>query len=53
MIVKTNDQSKLEEIWRKDKDESYTIKTGDHKPTGFAMSIYYIEDTKCKLIEMK
>ena len=48
MIVRTDDQSKLEKLWGKNKDESYTIKTGEHKPTGFAMSIYYIEDIKCK-----
>ena len=48
MIVKTDDQLKLEEIWGKNKDESYTMKTSEYKPTGFAMSIYYIEYIKCK-----
>ena len=53
MIVKTDDQLKLEEIWGKNKDESYTMKTSEYKPTGFTMSIYYIEYIKCKLIKIE
>lgn len=46
MIVKTDDQLKLEELKRE--GEPYTVNTSEHIPTGLAMSIYYIEDTKYK-----
>ena len=46
MIVKTDDQLKLEEL--KGEGEPYTVNTSEHIPTGFVMSFYYIEDIKCK-----
>lgn len=46
MIVKTDDQLKLEEL--KGEGETYTVNTSEHIPTGFVMSFYYIEDIKCK-----
>ena len=43
MIVETDDQSKLKEL-RKNQGESYTVKTNEHMPIGFALAIYYLED---------
>ena len=34
----------LEEL-RKNDDESFTVKTGEHAPIAFALAICYIEDT--------
>ena len=47
MIIKTDGYLKLEEL-RKNRDESYTTKTGEHIPTGSVMPIYYLEDFECK-----
>ena len=43
MIVEPDDQSKLKEL-RKNQGESYTVKTNEHMPIGFALAIYYLED---------
>ena len=43
MIVKTDDQSKLKKSIE-NTDKSFTIKTGDHIPIGFALAIYYLEN---------
>ena len=42
MIVDTDDQSKLEEL-RKNKDESFTVKTGKHAPIKLALTVHYLE----------
>ena len=47
MIGETANQSKREEL-RKNMDKSFTKKIGDHIPTRFALTVYYLEDIKCR-----
>ena len=42
MIVEVQNQSKLGGL-RKNKVESFTVKTGKHKSRGFALAVYYLE----------
>ena len=39
MIVETDNQLKLEN--KENKDELFTVKTGEHLPLGFALTVYY------------
>ena len=39
MTVETDNQLKLEN--KGNKDESLTVKTGEHIPLGFALTVYY------------
>ena len=45
MFAETENQSKLGEV-RKNKAESFTVKTGKHIPRWFALAFYYIEGRK-------
>ena len=45
MIVKIDGYSKLQEL-RKNKDESYIIRTGEDIPTEFSVCIYHLVDIK-------
>lgn len=44
MIVKTDKQQKLENF-RKNKDESFTVKTSEHLPIRLALAVCYSKDT--------
>lgn len=47
MFAETENQSKLGEL-RKNKAESFTVKTGKHISRWFALAFYYIEGIKPK-----
>lgn len=49
VIVKTETKLELKEL-KKSKDKSYTVKTAAHIAIGFALSICYSKDIKCKNI---
>ena len=46
MIVETDNHSRLEKL-KKKMDKSNTQKIIEHKPTGFAVTVFYSRDSKC------
>ena len=48
MLVEAADQLKLRELKKKNKDESFTVKTNDLIPIGFALTICYLESMRCE-----
>ena len=44
----TNRQSIKTRGIKENKDKTYTLKTGEHITTGFAVAIYYSDNIKCR-----